>query len=80
MTQSSVYLKKVPVYVTVAAIIQKTTKRETRNFYSSFRMIMGCVMPNIIKIMVTTLHSALEHEHLSGRCLKFFQIYGMNSQ
>jgi len=29
MTRSSVYLKKVPVYVTVAATIQQTTKRET---------------------------------------------------
>lgn len=74
MTRSAVYLKKVPVYVTVAAIIQKTTKSETWNVYGSFRKIMGCVMPNIIKIEVTALHSALEHKHLSGCCLKIFQI------
>jgi len=43
-------------------------------------MIMGCVTPNIIKIGVTILHSTLEHEHLYGRCLKIFQINGMNSQ
>jgi len=37
-------------------------------------MIMGCVTPNVIKIRVTFIHSALEHEHLSGYCLKVFKL------
>jgi hypothetical protein len=55
-------------------------KDRSLKFYGSFRMIMGSVKPNIIKIGVTILHSVSQRAHLSGCCLKKIQVNGMNSQ
>jgi len=41
-------------------------------------MIMGCVTPNIIKIGVTILHSALEHEHFSVQHLLSSRLLSKN--
>lgn len=54
-----IYIVKEDVCVSVTATSQKI-KRETRNFVSSFRVIVRCALPNIIK-MIPMLQSALRH-------------------
>jgi hypothetical protein len=41
---------KAPVCPSVAARTHRGTERRAANIGSSFRMIMGCAVPNIIKI------------------------------